>query len=60
MVVFLLYQGIGMSTDLPYGNGAIIKAVAAGIKKNALTSNSCYGQKRTYNINEAKNVFLFQ
>lgn len=45
---------------LPYGNRAIIRAVAAELKEMLLHSNSCSGQKGTYHINEAKNVFLFQ
>lgn len=38
----------------------LIRAVVAGLKEILLHSNSCYGQKGTFRINEDKNVFLFQ
>lgn len=47
MVKLILYQGIGLSMYLPYGNGAIIRAAAAGLKEMLLCSKSYYGQKGT-------------
>lgn len=45
VIKLILYQGTGLSMYLPYGSGAIIRAVAAGLKEMLL--NSCYGQKGT-------------
>lgn len=40
MVKLILYQGTGLSMYLYCGNGAIIRAVAAGLKDMLLYSNS--------------------
>lgn len=47
VVKLILYQGTGLSMYLPFGNGAIIRAVAAGLKEMLLYSKFCYGQKGT-------------
>lgn len=47
VVKLILYQGTGLSMYLPYGNGTIIRDVAAGLKEILLYSNSFCGKKGT-------------